>query len=111
MSTYWVYGGSQTFCGTIMEKSGIIPSGHVLKGQPNIASYLSKLGMNELMPIVVAVCLASAVGYIIINRADSNNDDVLTERYSCILRHGMLIVNIAVLYIWYIMNVILLGRY
>lgn len=111
MSTYWVYGGSQTFCGTVLEKIGIIPMGHVLQGQPNIAGYLNKLGINELMPIIVAICLASAVGYIAINCVDTNDDDVLPEKYACILRHGMLIVNIAVLYIWYIMNVILLGRY
>ena len=111
MSTYWVYGGSQTFSGTVLEKIGIIPMGHVLKGQPNIAGYLNKLGINELMPIIVAICLASAVGYIAINCVDTNDDDVLPEKYACILRHGMLIVNIAVLYIWYIMNVILLGRY
>ena len=47
MSTYWVYAGSQTFCGTVKEKSGIIPMGHVLQGQPNIADYLNKLGIND----------------------------------------------------------------
>ena len=89
MSTYWVNGGSQTFCGTVLEKIGIIPMGHVLQGQPNIAGYLNKLGINELMSIIVAICLASAVGYIVINCVDTNDDGVLSEKYACILRHGV----------------------
>ena len=48
------------------------------------------------MPIVVVICLASVVGYIVINCVDTNDDDVLPEKYTCILRHGMLIVNIVV---------------
>lgn len=111
MSTFWVYGGAQTFEELFLAKWGIIPSGHEFQGVPNISGYLEKIGVGEVMPIVVAICLASIIGIIYVNYPKVRCDEELTEKYTIELQHGFAVVNVLLLFAWYVVNVILIGRY
>jgi hypothetical protein len=111
MSTYWVYGGAQTFDGLFLGKWGIVPSGHELQGLPNIARYLEKVGTGEIMPIVVAICLAGIIGLAWLNYPNNKYDEELTGEYKVELQHGFAMLNIGILFVWYAINVLLLGRY
>lgn len=111
MNTYWVFGGSQSFDGLFFTKWGIIPSGHELMGKPNVARYLEKAGVGELMPIVTAICLASVIGIVWINYPKVKCDEELTEEYKIELQHGFATINVIILFVWYALNVVLIGRY
>lgn len=111
MSTFWVYGGAQTFEKLFLTKWGLVPTDHYLMGTPNIAGYLSKIGMEEMMPIVTAICLASIVGFVWINYPSNKYDEQLSGDSLLKLHHEFAIFNICILYGWYIINVLLLSRY
>ena len=110
-NTYWVYGGAQSFDNLFLTKWGIIPLGHEFQGQPNIFRYLEKAGIYEFLPIITAICLAGTIGILWINHAKVQYDEELTYEYTVKLQHGFAVVNIAILFIWYAINVILIGRY
>lgn len=111
MSTYWLYGGAQSFEGLFLEKWGIIPAGHEFKGQPNIARYFEKAGIDDFMSVITAICLACIVGIIWINYPKFKCDEELSEQYKIELQHGFAGLNIIILVVWYAMNVVLIGRY
>lgn len=111
MSKYWVYGGAQTFEGLFLTKWGIVPSDHYLMGKPNIAGYLAKIGMEELMPIVTAICLASIIGFAWTNYPGHKYDEKLSDEYIVKLQHGFAFFNICILFGWYFINVLLISRY
>lgn len=109
--SYWVFGGSQTFEDLFLTKWGIVPSGHALLGEPNIAGYLNKLGVEQMMPVIIGVCLASIIGLAWVNYPKLKYEENLTEEYTIQLQHGFALLNVFILYVWYFANVILLGRY
>lgn len=111
MDTYWVYGGAQSFDWLFLTKWGIVPSGHEFQGTPNIAGYLEKFSVDKLMPVVTAACLASIVGILWINYPKMRVDEELTEEYKIEIQHGFAIFNVVFLLIWYVINVVLIGRY
>lgn len=111
INTYWVYGGSQTFDWLFLTKWGIVPFGHGFQEQPHIAGYLAKLGVDKLMPIITAICLASIIGFAWINYPKVKCDEELTEEYKIELQHGFAVFNVVFLLVWYVVNVILISRY
>ena len=111
MSTFWVYGGAQTFEGLFLTKWGIVPSNHYLMGTPNIAGYLAKIGMEEMMPIVISICLASTIGFAWINYPGHRCDEKLSDEYVVKMQHGFALLNIIILFGWYFINILLISRY
>lgn len=110
ITTYWVYGGASTFDHLFLEKWGIVPN-HQGVDLPNIAGYMHKLGVMSFMPIIIAICLAGFIGIVWVNYPKVKYNEDLTDEYVLKLQHGFTITNIAVLIMWYLMNVILLSRY
>lgn len=111
MSTYWVYGGAQTFDALFLGKWGIILSGHELQGLPNIAQYIEDIGMGEMMPIVVAICLAGIIGLAWLNYPNNKYEEELSGEYKVELQHGFAMLNIGILIGWYVINVLFFRGY
>lgn len=111
MNTYWVYGGAQSFDWLCLTKWGMVPTGHEFQGGPNIAGYLEKLGVDKLMLVITAICLASVVGIAWINYPKVKYDEEITEEYKIELQHGIAVFNVLFLLVWYIVNVVLISRY
>lgn len=111
MRAYWVYGGAQSFDLLFLTKWGIMPSGHEYMGGPNVAGYLQKVGVVEMMPIVTAICLACIIGIAWINYPTFKFHEEISEENILELHHVFAMFNLLVLAIWYVINIILIGRY
>jgi len=104
-----VYGGAQTFENLPLAKWGIVTAGRELGGYPTISAYLEVTGLNEWMPFVTSICLASLIGLVWINSSKKKYDEELTDVYKIQLQHGFAIFSIILLYTWYILNITLIG--
>lgn len=111
LNTFWVYGGAQSFDWLFLTKWGIVPSGHEFQGTPNIAGYLEKLRVDKFIPVITAVCLAAIIGIVWINYPKLKVDEEISEEYKLELQHGFAVFNVVLLLVWYIANVVLIGRY
>lgn len=111
MSTYWVYGGAQTFDNLILNKIGICKYTHYLQGEPNIAGYLNKINIGVFMPIVTAVCIAAAVGMLYVFYKKDTVDEVLSDRERICTMRSMLWGNQLLIVGWFVINVVLLRKY
>jgi len=111
MNTFWVYGGARSFDWLFLSKWGIVPSGHETQGEPNIAGYLENIYLDKFMPIITAVCLASAIGIVWVNWSKLQYEEKLTEEYERELQHGFALFNVIALLGWYVINVVLISRY
>lgn len=111
MNTFWVYGGSRSFDWLFLSKWGIVPFGHEAQGGPNIAGYLDNIYVDKFMPVITAICLASAIGIAWINYPTLTYDEELTEEYEKDICHGFGMFNVGFLLVWYVVNVILISRY
>lgn len=111
MNTYWVYGGSQNFDWLFLTKWGLVPSNHVFQEGPHIAGYLEKMGVDSIMPVVTAICLASIIGMVVINYPKGKYSEELTEEYKIELQHGFALFNTVFLLLWYVICVVLISRY
>lgn len=110
IDTYWVFGGSNTFNWLFFEKLGLVPFCPNLQDGISIAGYLSKLGVDKLMPMITAMVLACAIGFGIINYPTFEYDDGLDEKEQTRLYICFGAFQIISLGLWYIGNVLLVGR-
>lgn len=111
MSTYWVFGGAQTFDGLVLNKLGICKYTHYLQGEPNIAGYLNKININLFMPIVTAVCLAAAIGMLYVFYSKETINERLTNKENVYICRASIWTNLLLIVFWFASNVVLLRKY
>ena len=111
MNTGWVYGGSMNLDYLLLK--GLLKPGHVSDYDegPCVVRYLNNLGVDSIMNIVTAVCLASAIAIVVANYHKIDIKEDLSDEYEHKLMHGMTIFQIGFLGIWYIINVWVVSRW
>lgn len=110
VDTFWVYGGANNLDYLILK--GIVPEGHVSTTDgPYVARYLNNLGIGSVMNVITAVCLACAVGLIVVNYYKTNIREELEPKYEKTLMHGFTIFQIGFLYVWYAVVVFVVSRW
>ena len=72
---------------------------------PQVYGYLNKLGINTFMSVIVAVCLATAIGLVAVNYPKTRINEGLSENDENRIFHGFVIWQLAVLAIWYVICV------
>ena len=98
-----VYGGSSNLDYLLLEglKKGI----YEMDKGPQVYGYLNKLGINTFMSVIVAVCLATAIGLVAVNYPKTRINEGLSENDENRIFHGFVIWQLAVLAIWYVICV------
>lgn len=109
VNTDWVYGGPGNLDYLLLK--GLLKEGHDSVNGPYVARYLNNLGIESVMNVITAVCLAVAIGLMVINNRRVNVDDELTVDDEKKTMHGFAIWQIAVLAIWYVINVWVVQRW
>ncbi len=112
VDTYWVYGGPWNFKWLPVEKwFHLIPDGHLFDEGPSVAGYLYKLGIEWYMPIITGICLASAIGLIVVNRSRSIVSDGMSGSERRVYLHGCASLQSLFLLVWYIFCLYAISRY
>ena len=109
----FVYGGTENFMHMpLQDWFGLIPV-HTFETGPTVYGYLSKLGISSMMPIIVAICLACFIAWIIINYPGMKDkiDDDVSEEYLIKFNHGVAVFQSAFLIVWFFLTVYCLSRY
>lgn len=111
VNTHWVYGGSNNLDYLFLK--GILPEGHdsTPDGGPYVARYLNNMGIESFMNVITAVCLAAVIGLVAVNYHKSKVNDNLTEKEERQVMHGFAIFQIGFLYLWYLINVLVVSRW
>lgn len=110
VDTFWVYGGANNLDYLILK--GIVPDGHVSTTDgPYVARYLINLGIGSIMNVITAVCLACAVGIIVVNYYKINLKEDFDSKYEKYLMHGFTLFQIGFLYVWYAVVVFVVSRW
>lgn len=109
----FVYGGTENFLHMpLKDWFGLIPE-HTFETGPTVYGYISKLGIPSLMPIIVAVCLACFIAWVIINYPgmDDKIDDDITEESLIKFNHGVALFQSVFLILWFFLTFYCLSRY
>ena len=109
VNTHWVYGGSSNLDYLLLK--GILKPGHDSTDGPYVARYLNNLGIESVMNVVTAACLASVIGLIVLNYHRVVADDGLSEKEERLTMHGFTIFQIGMLFVWYVVNVWVVQRW
>lgn len=110
VNAFWVYGGSSNLNYLILK--GLLPEGHDSTTEgPYVARYLFNMGIESVMNIVVAICLAVSIGLVVVNYHKVKIDEELTEYEERKLMHGFAIFQIAFLCLWYILDIYAVTRW
>lgn len=110
IDTFWVYGGANNL--DLLLLKGLLPEGHVSTTDgPYVARYLNNLGIGSFMNVITAVCLACAIGLIVVNYYKTNVKEELEPKYEKTLMHGFTIFQIGFLYVWYAVVVFVVSRW
>ena len=110
IDTFWVYGGANNL--DLLLLKGLLPEGHVSTTEgPYVARYLNNLGIGSVMNVITAVCLACAVGLVVVNYYKTNIKEELEPKYEKTLMHGFTIFQIGFLYVWYAVVVYVVSRW
>ncbi len=98
-----VYGGSSNLDYLLLQglKKGVYDGAE----GPQVYGYLKRFGIDDVMGIVVAVCLASAIGMVIVNYPKTKIDEGLSDDNRVRVLHGNVLWQIAVLAVWYVICV------
>ncbi len=98
-----VYGGSSNLDHLLLR--GLKKGEYDMEYGPQVYGYLSRLGIDEFMSIIVAICLASAIGLVVVTYPKVRISEELTQKEEDTLLHGVTIWQIAVLAVWYVVCV------
>lgn len=110
VNTHWVYGGSANLDYLLLK--GLLPEGHVSTSEgPYVARYLNNLGIESFMNVITAVCLAAVIGLVAVNYHKSKVDDGMSEKEEKTVMHGFAIFQIGFLWLWYLINVVVVSRW
>lgn len=109
VNTDWVYGGPSNLDFLLLK--GLLKEGHDSNNGPAVARYLNNLGIESVMNVITAVCLAAAVGLIVINYHKVKVDEELSDVEERKLMHGFAIWQIGLLAVWYVINVWVVQRW
>lgn len=103
VNTDWVYGGSCNLDYLLLR--GLLKEGHDSVDGPYVARYLNNMGIESYMNVITAICLAAAIGLVVINHNRCKIDDRISDGEENALMHGFTIWQIGVLFVWYAINV------
>ena len=111
-----VFGGPNNFnFMPLKELFGFIPdhSDMPVEMGPSVYGFLEKLGIPQIMPVIVAICLVCFIAWIVINYPTKKQIfcDYIGEKELSVFRHGVLMFNILCLLCWFILCVYCVGRY
>ena len=109
VNTDWVYGGPSNLDYLLLK--GLLKEGHDSVDGPYVARYLNNLGIQSVMNVIVAICLAVSIGLIAVNFHKAKVDDELSEKDEKILMHGFAVWQIGFLAVWYMINVWVVQRW
>ncbi len=98
-----VYGGSTSLDYLLLQ--GLRKGQYDYTTGPTIAAYLERFHISDFSGIIAAICLASAIGFTVINRPNCHVDEKMDEKERTKVLHGFAIWQIAALGIWYILCV------
>lgn len=109
VNTHWVYGGPSNLDYLLLK--GLIKPGHDSVDGPYVARYLNNLGIESLMNVITALCLATVIGLIVLNYHRVSIDDRLDEIQERKSMHSFTIWQIGILAVWYVINVWVVQRW
>ncbi len=109
VNTHWVYGGPSNLDYLLLK--GLIKPGHDSVDGPYVARYLNNLGIESLMNVITALCLATVIGLIVLNYHRVSIDDRLDELQERKNMHSFTIWQIGILAVWYVINVWVVQRW
>ena len=109
MNTDWVYGGPCNLDFLIFK--GLLKEGHDSVNGPSVARYLNNFGVDSVMNVVVGICFAVSLAFIVINHHKVRVDDRIGEQEEKKLFHGFTIWQICILAVWYVVNVWVVQRW
>jgi len=110
INTDWVYGGASNL-DYLLLKGLLKPTHSSGDDGPYVSNYLLKFHVDSIMNVVTAVCLAAAVGLIVVNYHKIKIDDGFSEQDEKKLMHGFAIWQIAVLWIWVAINIYVVSKW
>lgn len=111
-----VFGGPNNFnFMPLKEWFGLIPdhSNMLVEMGPSVYGFLEKLGIPQIMPVIVAICLVCFIAWIVINYPTKRQVfcDHICGKELTFFKHGILMFNILCLLCWFILCVYCVGRY
>ena len=109
VNTDWVYGGPGNLDYLLLK--GLLKEGHDSVNGPDVARYLNNLGIESVMNVITAICLAVSIGLMVINHHKVVVSDEMTADDEKKIMHGFAIWQISVLAIWYVINVWVVQRW
>jgi len=110
VNTDWVYGGSSNLDHLLLK--WMLKPDHDSVNGPYVARYLNNMGIEKYMIIIVSVCWAAAVGLIAVNHYKSDVKDCISDnREERKIMHGFTLWQIAILAVWYMINVWVIQRW
>lgn len=110
----FVFGGTTNFNYTPLSVwFHVVRDDHTIETGPTVYGFLSKLGIPSLMPVIVAVCLACLIAWVIINLPTDRIkvEDNVEEKEVLKFHHGLALFQSATIIIWFVLCAYCLSRY
>ena len=109
LDTGWVYGGPGNLDFLLLK--GLLPEGHDSENGPGVYRYLNNLGLPAYTNIITAICLACAIGLVVLYHYRVKVTEDISEKEENKLMHGFAILQIGFLWVWFAVVVFVVSRW